>query len=120
MHDCPRNSIQAWPRYVDKNRWGEGEEKRETWIDTWIDGIYIRKSCIDTATLVYMCMCVCCSLRNAVLHFELMEMVDGNEIEMWRGWSIPDVSGLRNTIVRPVIPDNRSNFIRHRHKCINS
>lgn len=74
----------------------------------------------DTATLVYMCMCVCCSLRNAVLHFELMEMVDGNEIEMWRGWSIPDVSGLRNTIVRPVIPDNRSNFIRHRHKCINS
>lgn len=57
MHDCPRNSIQA--RYVDKNRWGEGEEKRETWIDTWIDGIYIRESRIDTATLVYMYVCVC-------------------------------------------------------------
>lgn len=57
MHDCPRNSIQAWPRYVDKNRWGEGEEKRETWIDTWIDGIYIRKSRYSNAR-VYVYVCV--------------------------------------------------------------
>jgi len=58
-------------------------------------------------------------LYMATLHFQLMEVVDWNEIEARaEGSSIPDISGARNAMVQPVIPDNRPNFSR-RGKCIN-